>query len=108
MIAQGLNIVASYLEPVGDVTDEFIGVGTFWSISCAPGLALSLVPGSTHLGRDLPPAADVNPVFPTSGNPETAAQPVGEGMLNGDERSKSEAQLCNGGASDGGEWIAFL
>lgn len=73
MIAKGLDIFTSYLEPVGDVTDEFVGVGVFWSASCAPGLALSLVPKNAHLGRDLPPAADVDPVFPTSGNPEAAA-----------------------------------
>jgi len=107
MIAQGLDIVVSYLEPVGNVTNEFIGVSTFWSVSCAPGLALSLVLSSTHLGCDLPSAADVNPVFPASGNPETAAQPVGEGIFDGDERSKSEAQLCNGGVSDGCEWITL-
>jgi len=73
MIAKGLDIVTSYLEPVGDVTDKFIGIGVFWGVSCAAGLALSLVPKNTDLGRDLPPAADVDPVFPTSGNPEAAA-----------------------------------
>lgn len=69
---KGLDIITSYLEPVSDVTDEFIGVGVFRSVSCAPGLALSLVPKNTDLGRDLPPAANVDPVFPTPGNPEAA------------------------------------
>ena len=73
MIVEGYDIVASYLEPVGNVTEEFVGVDTIWSVSCAPGLALSFVPRSTHLGRDLPPAADVNSVFPTPGNLEAAA-----------------------------------
>jgi len=72
MITKGYDIVAGYLEPACDVGDEFIGVGFIWSIPRTPRLALSLLPDNTHLGCDLPPAADVNAVFSASGNVETA------------------------------------
>lgn len=73
MMAKGYNVVASDLKPTCDVGNEFIGVGVFWSIPRTPRLALSLVPNLTYLGCDLPPAADVNPVFPASGNIEASA-----------------------------------
>jgi len=73
MMAEGYDIVTGNLEPTGDVCNEFIGIGIFWSISCAPRLALALVPNWTYLGRDLPPTADINTVLSASGNIEAAA-----------------------------------
>ena len=90
MIAQSCDIVTSYLEPAGDVGNEVIGVDIVWSVSRAPGLAFPLVPSRNDLSCDLPPATDVNAVFPTTGDLEAAAQPVGEDLLNDDECSKSE------------------
>lgn len=72
MMAEGYYIITGYLEPAGDVGHKLIGVGIFWSVSCAPRLALSLVPSWTHLSRDLPPTADVNTVLPAPGNIEAA------------------------------------
>lgn len=72
MIVEGCNVVAGYLEPASDVGNKFIWVGVFWGVPRTPRLALSLVPNRTYLGRDLPPTADVNPVFPASGNIEAA------------------------------------
>ena len=73
MIVKGCDIVAGYLEFASDVGNEFVRVDIFWSVPRTPRLTLSLVPNSTYLGRDLPPTADVNPVFPASGDLEAAA-----------------------------------
>jgi len=73
VIVKRYDIVAGYLEPAGDVGDEFIGIDIFWSVPCTPRLALSLVPNNACLGSDLPPAADINPVLPPSGDLEPAA-----------------------------------
>ena len=71
--AKGLNITARYLEPTSNIGDKVIWVGIVRCVPRTPRLALSLVPNRTYLGRDLPPAADVNPIFPTAGDLEAAA-----------------------------------
>ena len=73
MITKRHDIFTSYLEPAGDIGGEFIWVGILRSVSCTPRLALSLVPSDMCLSHDLPATADVNAVFPTSSDLETAA-----------------------------------
>ena len=90
MIVKSHDVVTSYLQSTSDVGNECIRIGLFWRVSCAPGLAFSLVPSRGDLSCDLPPAADVNPVFPTTGNLEAAAEPVREDLLDGDECSEPE------------------
>ena len=73
MIAKRNDVFTSYLEPTGDVGNELIWVSVVRSVSRTPRLALSLAPSKMCLGGDLPAAADVNAVFPTSGDLEAAA-----------------------------------
>ena len=73
MMAKRRDILTSDLEPASDIGNELIWVGVFRSVSCAPRLALSLIPSNIHLSHDLPATADVNTVFPTPGDLEAAA-----------------------------------